>query len=70
MKRRRNIVINNIQGLSEKSIPWKIINSLKNIPNGGIAEIAKNESKNIQPVKGKMFNTEVTPETSLVLNFR
>ncbi len=41
MNNKKNITSASTNGLSEKSIPSNIFISLKNIPNGGIPEIAR-----------------------------
>jgi hypothetical protein len=64
MNNRNSIKIASTYGLSENNIPSNIFISLKNIPNGGMPEIAKNARRNSQPVLGIRFNTEATCSTS------
>ena len=64
---RKNINTKSTAGLCEKSIPSKIFISLKNIPNGGMPEIARKAKRKIQPVFGNKFKTAATFETSLDL---
>ena len=67
MKSMKNIPSARRYGLLEKRIPSKILISLKNIPNGGIPEIARYASKKSQPVLGNIFKTDLTLSTSRVL---